>query len=325
MSALPVPPILDSLPGRDAVGRVYALYDYDAGREVLGTVIACWPDGGPTWAVRLHEPGEGGRPVVVYLYEQPSSKLGRWHVTQEVPMSKAERYTALVRARKAFDAGAAHGLVNPATVEGGQYDSDEVGPWTRWAGDLDADVMVVGQDWGDVRYFVKQRGFDLPRNPTNLALADLLAGVGRPLPPVPTAPDPGAPDANRTAGVFLTNASLWLKTGGLSAPVDASWFAESAAPFLLEQIAVVQPRVVVALGARAYHAILAAYDLPVAPGLFRVVVETPVGLALSGVPGAPLLFGVYHCGARIRNTTRPLDQQRQDWARIRDALDGRSA
>lgn len=38
------------------------------------------------------------------------------------------------------------GLKNPAAVEGGKYDSQQIGPWTLWAHDLNADVMVVGQE-----------------------------------------------------------------------------------------------------------------------------------------------------------------------------------
>src|SRR4051812_17794988 len=107
------PRMLDSLP-LDATGRVYALHDLDRGAEVLGSLIACWPDRGPTWMVRLHEPLAAGTTTTVCLYDRPSSKLGRWHVSREVPMAKAEQYASLVRARKQFDAETAFGLTNPA-------------------------------------------------------------------------------------------------------------------------------------------------------------------------------------------------------------------
>jgi hypothetical protein len=235
-------------------------------------------------------------------------------------MSKRERYEALVRARKAYDPTPL-GLVNPAAVEAGRYDSDEVGPWTRWAGDLDADLMVVGQDWGGVPYFVANRGFDQPGNPTNDALAQLLARIGRPLPTLPTPnQNAEAQQRHRRCGVFLTNASLWLKSGGLSAPVKGTWFREAAAPFLLEQIAIVQPRVVVALGACAYRAILHAYEIPVPSGPHRNVVNAREGVPLDGTGCSTLLFGVYHCGAKIQRTLRPLVEQRRDWDRIAQAL-----
>ena len=66
-------------------------------------------------------------------------------------------------------------LTNPAAVEAGRYDSDEVGPWSRWQGHLGARLMVVGQDWGDTRYFTRYAEREASRNPTNITLAKLLA------------------------------------------------------------------------------------------------------------------------------------------------------
>lgn len=311
---------LDAFPTRDVVGRVYAFHDHHAGTEVLGAVVACWPDRGPRWLVRLHEGASPGQLLSFFLHERPESHLGRWCATREVPMGRAARYAALVTARRAYDSETAVGLANPAHVAAGAYDSDEVGPWTRWAGDLHADLMVVGQDWGDETYFLRHRGLDEAINPTSDALRELLASVGRPIPPVPTADAPPVPGANRTGRVFLTNALLWLKRGGMNAPVQPEWFAGGSALLLLEQIAIVQPRVVVALGQQAYRAILRAYDLPVPTGPFRAVVDASAGVPLPGLPTTTLV-GVYHCGARVQNTVRSLDRQREDWARIGRLLD----
>lgn len=299
---------------------MYALYDHDAGKEVVGTMIACWPDRGPTWAVRLHDLNEEGRPVTVILYDGPKSKLGRWHVVREVSTSKLESYQRLVRARQTCRSAEALDLANPSRVEDGKYDSSEIGPWTRWAGDLEADLMVVGQDWGDVDYFLETRGFDAANNPTNLALFALLKSIDRPIssPPILTAPYQAV--SRTSTRVFLTNALLWLKKGGMQAAVQHDLFTGDSATFLQEQIAIVQPRVVVALGQRAYNAVLGAYELPLARGRFRGIVEQPGGVALPGMPSATLLFGVYHCGARVRNTTRSTEQQLRDWTRVARAL-----
>jgi hypothetical protein len=314
------PRMIDLLPTSGSVGKVYGLHDQDRRTEVLGTMIACWPDRGPTWAIRLHEPLVEGHLTVVHLHERPESKLARWFVTREIETSKRERYSKLVESRKAYDAEGISGLANPSHVEGGRYDSNEVGPWTRWAGDLDADLMVVGQDWGDVSYFARNRGFDDPRNATSLALAGLLYSVGRTVPLIPTSGGPTRVDESRKTRVFLTNALLWLKEGGLSSAVKEGWFSGDSATFLLEQIAIVQPRVVVALGQRAYIAILNAYDLPVPKGPFEEVVGSLDGICLPGTSLGTRLFGVYHCGTRVRNTVRSLVQQQQDWVRARDAL-----
>lgn len=162
---------------------------------------------------------------------------------------KHVRYAALVAARKQYDP-TPFGLTNPSQIESGRFDSDHVGPWTRWAHDLDADLMVVGQDWGDDAYFVANRGFDNPTNPTNRALQALMQSIGCPLSSPPSATDAtNTADADRAScGVWLTNAPLWLKRGGLSAKVEEAWFDDPAAGFLLEQIEIVQPQVVVAPG-----------------------------------------------------------------------------
>ena len=128
------------------------------------------------------------------------------------------------------------------------------------------------------------------------------------------------PKGHNSTRVFLTNALLWLKKGGLSSAVEEEWFWGDSATFLLEQIAIVQPRVIVALGQKAYDAILHAYGLPVPKGSFRGVVENAGGMLLPGMPSETRVFPVYHCGARVRNTIRTLDQQRHDWRRILEVL-----
>jgi hypothetical protein len=72
-----LPGRLGDLPGRDAVGRAYALYDCERGVEVYGIVVAYWPERGPTWAVRLHELDPERRLVMVCSYERPESRHGR--------------------------------------------------------------------------------------------------------------------------------------------------------------------------------------------------------------------------------------------------------
>lgn len=173
-------------------------------------------------------------------------------MNQSTGRTKHERYAELVRERQAYDPSS-WGLVNPSQVEGGKYDVPHMGPWTAWAHDLDANLMIVGQDWGDVEYYVTNRGCDNPRNPTNLALQKLLLSIGRLIPAPPSHGDAvdtevdtqvDTEDAYRaTCGVWLTNALLWLKTGGLSAKVDSEWFGESSISLLKAQVDLVQPRV----------------------------------------------------------------------------------
>lgn len=65
-------------------------------------------------------------------------------------MTKREKYQLLVKKRKGCHL--CNSITNPAKVENGTYDSDEIGAWSLWQGNLDAELLIVGQDWGDTSY-----------------------------------------------------------------------------------------------------------------------------------------------------------------------------
>lgn len=220
--------------------------------------------------------------------------------------ARAAAYAALVHTRKCCRACTA--LSNPAACGGGIHDSDHIGPWSRWQGSLSADLLIVGQDWGDARSFIDDRGHDSPQGRTNTTLVKLLDGVGVQI--VLPAPDD---DGGRTA--FFTNAILCLKDGGLQAKVRPEWFANCGSRFLRPTIDLIAPKVVVTLGLWAYRGMRAVYSLPRVA--FRKAVERPDGFRLMD---GTVYFPMYHCGARILNTHRPMDMQRRDWERVKTAL-----
>ena len=220
---------------------------------------------------------------------------------------KPELYSALVSCRKACTACA--GLSNVASYEAGAFDSAEIGPWTRWQADLDARVMVIGQDWGDRSAFVRQKGVDVDSSATNQVLRELLASVGLELSP----PQSGQPPERR--GVFLTNAILCLKAGGAQADVLNAWFDTCGVRFLKPQIELVNPPVVVCLGERAYRAVLRAFGIRPRP--FRQAVDAG---DFERLPHGSVVVPVYHCGRRILNTHRGLSAQFNDWRRVANAL-----
>ena len=69
-------------------------------------------------------------------------------------------------------------LENSSRCEQGHYDSRHIGPWSQWQGHLNAELMVVGQDWGDTNCFIKNQGLEAQRNPTNNMLRELLGSIG---------------------------------------------------------------------------------------------------------------------------------------------------
>ena len=105
-----------------------------------------------------------------------------------LPSSKRfAAYSALVRAQKSCRT--CIGLINPTECDGGIHDSDHIGPWSLWQGSLNADLLIVGQDWGDTRYFLDNQGREKRGNPTNETLRRLLQSIGIEI------PAPGATDA----------------------------------------------------------------------------------------------------------------------------------
>ncbi len=222
-------------------------------------------------------------------------------------VDKLAAYRILVEKRKICRDCAK--LTNPSACPDGPYDSDQIGPWTLWQGNLDSELMVVGQDWGDQQYFVKNRGRDLANNPTNNALQKLLELIGFNI-------EKPAPQDSGGGKIFLTNAVLCLKQeGGMQGKTDPAWFKNCRSRFLRPTIEILRPRIVVALGERAYRAVAAVYGIKSQP--FRSAVECETGFELEiGIR----LFPVYHCGARILNTHRPMDAQKKDWGKIGRAL-----
>jgi uracil-DNA glycosylase len=199
-------------------------------------------------------------------------------------------------------------LVNPADPSHAHLDGAEVGPWSRWLASRPAKLILVGQDWGTVGYYREYNGREIPQNPTNERLKKFLEVCGFAV---------GPPDqTDRLSGVFATNAILCLKHGRaneLSAPVKSKWYS-ACNQFLKWTIEETSAPVVVALGERAYEAVVRAYGIPLLP--FREAV------AASPIPvdGPRVLFAVYHPAARPNNRT--LGQMRADWNRIAAHLKG---
>lgn len=216
--------------------------------------------------------------------------------------SKQQKYLELVEKRKQCELCKGSGLTNPSSY--GCLDSNQIGPWSRWQGNLDAKLMVIGQDWGTTRYFEKWEGLDQPTgSTTNEHLMTLLIHIGIKIDRAFVA---------EKGEVFFTNAILCLKEGTLQSKVKSEWFQNCGERFLKPLIELIHPKIVVPLGEKACDAVIKAYNLPVKRSKYKDVVEAG-GIAL---PEGILLFPVYHCGARIINTHRNMEAQLKDWERI---------
>lgn len=218
-------------------------------------------------------------------------------------MSRQAAYAELVARRKVHAFPSL--LLNPSEIEGGRYDSDHLGPWSRWQGDLNAEVVIVGQDWGDKAYFLENKGVDDDNEQTctNLRALALEAGL-----------DLGTPHSPKPQPLFLTNSVLGIRAGvGKSGTPPAAWVDDSL-PFLIRLLETIQPRAVVSLGTAASRACrLAMYGRGRSVGirLGAPLRETHQQNPILQ-PGKPSWFAFYHCGPRgLANYSREL--QLQDW------------
>ncbi|MDD2230202.1 MAG: uracil-DNA glycosylase family protein [Candidatus Cloacimonetes bacterium] len=217
-------------------------------------------------------------------------------------MNRQEAYKMLVEKRKGCGLCTQSGLANPASFESGIYDSDQIGPWSRWQGNLNAEIMVVGQDWGDINYFTKWEGYDQPTgNPTNTNLIQLLQqfGVGV-----------KNPREAQEHLIFFTNMILCLKDGGMQASVEKAWFSNCSKSFFRQLVEIIQPKIILALGKPVSESILDLYEVSrfKADPLGKLMNSSPYKLTES-----TFLFPMYHCGARVVNTHRPMVKQLEDW------------
>ncbi len=89
-------------------------------------------------------------------------------------MDKQAQYPQLVQKRKACRL--CIDLTNPSVCENGVYDQEgHIGPWTRWQGNLNAELMVIGQDWGGEDFYITHQGKGNDENATNKTICELLA------------------------------------------------------------------------------------------------------------------------------------------------------
>ncbi len=164
-------------------------------------------------------------------------------------MEKRQQYTALVEKRKKDRFFPEEGLSNPSNIENGIFDSDEIGPWSRWHNDLDARILIIGQDWGDNRFFIDNQGRDTDNNPTNNNLKALFKEIGYDI-------GTARPEIPYQKGLFFSNAILGIKTseGGMSGAVRQKWVKHSTIEYTLPLIDIIKPEVIITLGTKAYRA-----------------------------------------------------------------------
>jgi len=218
----------------------------------------------------------------------------------------APDYLALVAARKSCRICIARSPGKIRSCAEFDFDPELVSLWEQWLGHRSPRLFVVGQDFGNVDYFVRNRARDEPHNKTNDNLHKLLAEAGF----CPTDP----PERDSETPVFLTNSILCLKAGAMSGPIRASWVDACTDGHLVPLLRLLRPPVVVGMGGHGWRAVRRAFMLHQAP----LPISQAAGAEWVAADGTRL-FAVGHCGP-LGLINRPWSQQLADWRRIGVAL-----
>ena len=232
-------------------------------------------------------------------------------------LERKQRYAALVSLRK--ECRKCNDVVNPSSCEGGRFDQNgHVGPWSDWQGNLDAELMVIGQEWGGTTNYTDQRGrdLDLYRDTTNKNLVHLLGRIGL------TVQAPSELQGYTKAGsCFFTNGVLCLRKGAATSgagknDISEASFTRCGQNFLRPQIEIIRPRTVLVLGKLPWIGLMKAFDRRYNSTHKANVEGDPVPLNSETIA-----IALFHCGSRSINMNRDLKKQSDDWARARPVIE----
>ena len=187
-----------------------------------------------------------------------------------------------------------------------EFDPDVVSHWEAWLGHKRPKLLAVGQDFGNVGYFVRNRGRDDPANKTNDNLRKLLTEAGF------NVTEPREFDGNTP--VFLTNSILCIKEGAMDGSIRSSWVDACADQHLRPLVHYLRPPVIVGMGSCGWRAVRRVFGLENAPAR----ISDAAGLSWISADGTRV-FAVGHPGPQGL-TNRPWRQQVADWRRIGEAV-----
>ncbi len=186
---------------------------------------------------------------------------------------------------------------------GAEFKCDQpvVSFWSQWLGHARPIVLIVGQDFSNVSYFLKHRGQDDPKNKTNQNLHSLLTKAGIDAGPPPT--------QDHHSPVFLTNSILCLKTGSMDASIKDRWVRNCSDTQLTPLINFLSPKIIVGMGKHGWAAVRRALNVSEAsPSVTKAA-------GRSWQVGTRTVFPVVHCGPKGL-ISRPEKLQITDWENI---------
>ncbi|MET4290103.1 uracil-DNA glycosylase [Bradyrhizobium sp. LB8.2] len=207
-------------------------------------------------------------------------------------MDREAAMAALVAKRRAEIGGRYHHL---HLYDGGSWDFDFVVPWTKSACNLDADLMIIGQDWASQGYLRRNDGAKKRADramtgqdahlATNQNLKRLLASHF----------------GLCFSQTYATNVLVFIKPGGRSSKVPMKDLYRCAVTYTLPQLDTVKPRMALCLGAMTFDSVRSAL------GLGRLGWREACSPSAHTRMGSTEIYGVPHTGSwGTKNAGGPL-------------------
>jgi DNA polymerase len=214
-------------------------------------------------------------------------------------------YKHLVDKRKSYQYKTTD-IINPSSIPNLEFD-EHLNAWANWCGDLDAEILVIGQDFGNEKYYITYKGKDEIGNPTNLSLIELFKELGKELNDVN--------HSNEHLNFYFTNAVLGAKRNTtMAGQVKKEWYSDTALKFTKPLIEIINPKLIIAMGSTALDVVSIIYNLDKTT-ISAAVANNPIIL-----PDKKKLFVVYHC-SKLGQVNRKFEEQRNDWKKIAEHLE----
>lgn len=212
---------------------------------------------------------------------------------------------------------------------------NEVNLWSYWQGginNLDADILLVGQDWGNfddknyneiIRSITASEDdsnstthYPYEKNPTDKNLCRLFDVLG----------DSFNIKEYNNPKVFFSNFVLcYRKNTRISGGFRQRW-ARNCSEYFLRLVSIIQPKVIICLGRSVFEAVVKSFgEKPPKCDYNSTISNGARTLSLNGT--SYTVFPMAHCGVFGTNNRKDpktgcsgMEQQMKDWKRIKYCL-----
>lgn len=204
---------------------------------------------------------------------------------------------------------------------------NEINLWTYWQGGIDnlnAKILLVGQDWGCVNecneqtldYMINKGRYpnkhymDNNNNETDKNLCDLFEHIGYDV------------RNNNPQDLFFTNFVLCYREKGLSGGFKQRW-ANNCSVYFVRLVKIVQPKIIVCLGRDVYYSVMRAFGQKISSGRYNDIIEKGEQVVIID-DFSVHIFPMAHCGVMgINNRNKGascngLNLQMKDWEAIKN-------